>query len=807
MAQLWQDLRRAVRNLRRSPGFTLAALISLALGIGANMATFSIVNALLLRPTGVAEPWRLVLVTGQMPGVSSLRFSGFDFEEMKRARLPLLPYARSHWPVSLRGRQSPEVGLAVVVSGSYFEALGVRPAVGRVFDAAEQAAVAVISDRLWRAQFGGDPRAVGQLVWINKRPYTVIGVASPGFTGELAFMPIDAWVPLSMLGGIAPFPAEAGDRRARLFDIGGRLEEEATASQARSALNAFCVEQGKRFPDTHRGVECSCETGSTVRFPMAGMGRGLKAFLAALSLVVGLLLLIACTNVAHLLMARSTARQGEIAIRMAMGSSRARVARLLLTESLLLGLAAGLAGMLVRLFVLDYLGGFKAPSPLPVALDLSMDWRVGAFTAGLALAAGIVFGLLPALRASRLELTGVLRDQAGSWHSGRKAGRTQSVLVTAQVALSLVLVAAAALTLRSLQNALSFDPGFDASRGILAKFNLAYGNYSPEGVRRFQEEALRRTRALPGVESVSLSLFPPLDFSANHAEVRVPGRENRNDGRTFVDLNIVAGGYFTAMGTRILDGRGIEDRDSGSEASVAVVNQTMAERYWPRTSPVGRFIFIGGRERRVVGVAANGKYFQLTEEPKPMAYVPLGKEALTYFSLHVRTAGPPEALAGTIARELRGLDPELPPVEVRTMREHLRLSQYPATIAGVSIGMFGALALAMALTGVYGVMAYSVRMRVHEIGIRVALGAGRREITALVMARGVRILAVGLAIGLAGSLAANRLLAGVLVGVRPHDPLVLGGVSVALAAALALACWVPARWAARLNTAESLRWE
>lgn len=807
MGYLWSDICRAVRNLRRSPGFALATLLSLSLGIGANMATFSIVNALLLRPTGVSDPARLVVVTGQMPGAESLRFSFFDFEELRRSGVPVLPYARSHWPVSLKGKLAPEVGLAAVVSGSYFSSLGASLALGRPFDSGELSPVAVISHRLWQSQFEADPGVIGKQVWINKRPFTVVGVAAPGFTGELAFMAIDAWAPLRMLDRIAPFPIDLLERTSRVVDIGARLQPGVTLAQARSALRIFCASLAERFPDSHSGISCSCDAGSSIRFPMPGMARGMRMFLVALSLVVGLLLLIACTNVAHLLMVRSTARQGEIAMRMALGSSRARIASHLLTESLLLGLVAGLGGMLVRLYVLDYLGAFKAPSPIPVALDLSVDWRVLAFTFGLAALTGILFGLLPALRASRLELAGVLREHPGAWQSSRGGNRAQTILVGTQVALSLVLVTAAALTLRSLGNALAFDPGFDVSHGVLAKFNLAYGNYSQQETLQFQQEALRRTRVLPGVASVGLSLFPPLDYSANQAQIGIPGYEARSDERLIVDLNFVSGDYFAAMGIPILRGRGIEDRDTAAAAGVAVVNQAMAGRFWPGVDPVGRTVFFDDREHRVIGVATDGKYFSLTEEPKSVLYVPMGRIALSYFSLHVRTNGPPESLVPKIAAELRLLDPDLPPVQVRTMRDHMKLSQYPATIAGISVGMFGVLALVMALTGVYGVMAYFVRMRVHEIGIRVALGAGDRDITRLVMAKGVRVLAIGLMVGLTASLVVNRLLAGVLVGVRPHDPLVLSGVSLVLAAALLLACYLPARKAVRLNPAASLRCE
>lgn len=807
MGYLLSDLGRAARNLRRSPGFTLAALLSLSLGIGANMATFSIVNALLLRPMGVSGPDRLVVVTGQMPAVDSLRFSGFDFDELRRSGVPLLPYARSHWPVSLKGALDPEVGLAAAVGGSYFQILGASLAQGRPFESMEPAPVVVISDRLWQSQFRASPGIVGKPLWINNTPFTIVGVAPSGFTGELAFMPVDAWVPLSMLNHVTPFPARIEDRTSRILDIGGRLLPGATLAQARSALQGFCASLAERYPDSHRGISCSCDAGSLIRFPMPGLGRGLTKFLAALSLVVGLLLLIACTNVAHLLMVRSTGRQGEIAVRLALGASRARIASYLLTESLLLGLAAGLAGMLVRLFVLDYLRAFKAPTPIPVFLDVSVDWRVLAFTFGLALVTGILFGLLPALRASRLELATVLREHTGAWHSSRGLIRAQAMLVATQVALSLVSVTAAALTLRSLRNALAFDPGFNVSHGVLAKFNLAYGGYSEHQTRQFQQEVLRRAKALPGVASAGLSLFPPLDFSANQAEIRIPGSAIHPGERLIVDLNFVSGGYFDAMGIPILHGRGIEERDETSPAMVAVVNQSMANRFWPGASPVGRTILFDGREHRVIGVAADGKYFSLTEDPKSLVYLPSGRLALNYFSLHVRTIGPPESLLPKLASELQRLDPRLPPVEVRTLREHMKLSQFPATIAGVSIGMFGVLALAMALTGVYGVMAYFVRMRVHEIGIRVALGASHRNIIWLVLAKGVRVLVIGLGAGLTASLVVNRLLAGVLVGVRPHDPLVLSGVSLALAAALLLACYLPARRAARLNTAASLRYE
>lgn len=813
MNSIWRNIRFAARSLRRSPGFTCAAVISLALGIAANTATFSIVNALLLRPMPVESPARLVAVHPKMGSAGFTRWSYPEFEDLRRSETPFSGvYARSHWPVSVAPAEGrPEVVLGFLVSAEYFDVLGVRAVLGRTFvageEGAEAAPVAVISHPLWTRMLASDPKAIGKTIRINSVPFTLVGVTPPRFRGELAGFASDVWVPVTQANSVIPVPVDLKNWSAHMLDVGARLRDGTTPEGARAALDGLAATFRDRDAERYRSVSFTVLQGSVTRFPIVDLGTNLRLFLAVLSGVVGVVLLIACSNVANLLLARAVSRRGELALRTALGAGRAHLAGQMVTESLMLSFIGGVVAILLAAWAIEGFSSIHAPSPIPVELDVRQDGRVFLFTFGLSLAAGVLFGAVPALRAHRNGVGEILHEAPGRIFGSRRATALQSGLVIGQVALSLVLVIASGLCIKSLRKTLVADPGFDVAKGLVAPMNLGYGRYTEAEGEAYRSRLLERVRSLPGVESVSISLFAPLSFSKTSSDLKVDGYQPKPGERLVVDHNVVGSGYFDALGIPILDGRAIDDRDGKESEPVAVINQTMARRYFGDKSPVGKAFLIGDQRTRIIGVSGDGKYFMLGERPTPYLYLPLTKYPTNYFSLHVRARGAPGALIPQVAAEIEKLDPNLPAPNVATLEAHMALAQYPSKIIGITVASFGVVALGLALVGVYGVMSYFVSRRTHEIGVREALGAGPVQILALVMRRGLLVAGAGLLIGLLASVGLTRLLSGLLYGVDPLDMGVFAGVAVALACAVLLACYVPVRAAMRVDAAAALRHE
>ncbi len=813
MTGIWQDLSYGFRTLRAHPGFTAAAMLSLALGIGANTAVYSLVNTLLLRPFPIRDPDRLVAIYSSREGIRYGRSSYPDYQDVRnRCDAFSGVLARFYWPVSVRRDGAPKVILANLVSANYFDVLGVKPLTGRTFLPEEGVegtahAVVVLSHNLWRGSLGGEPEILGSTLLINSHPFTVIGIGPESFRGEMIGFATDLWIPITMAERILPVHPSLQDRGSGWIDMMGLLRGGVRDTQAQSALDTLASNLEQEYAATNKRKTFAVVSGATARFPVVELGRGIIAFLGVLTGVVGITLLIACSNVANLLLARGAGRKREIAMRLAMGAGRPRVLRQLLTESLLLSILSGLAGLLVAMWAIELFALVHAPTPIPVALNVSLDYRVLAFTFLLSLLTGVIFGLAPAMRASRLDMRSALNEQSGQGTGGPSKFRLQACLVTGQIALSLVLFVFAGLCLRSLNAALTANPGFEIRNGLAIGLNLSYAGYDESKGRAFYPRLIERVEQIPGVRSASLALILPLSYMSNMDNVIPEGYVPRTGESLLVQDNAVGAQYFETLGIPILRGRGFSEQDRQDTAPVAVINETMARRFWRGTDPIDKNMAVAGVKVRIVGVVGDGKYFHLGEKQESFFYRPLTQIYSAFTTLLVKTEADPRQLIKPVRDVLENLDSNLPVSEVRTLEEHMQLSQYPARIAGLSVSCFGSLALALAIVGVYGVMSYSVRQRTREFGIRIALGASPGEIQGFVLRLGLKILLAGLAAGLVLALATTRLLSSLLFGVSALDPVVFAGVSAVLAIVVGLACYFPARWASKCDPAESIRCE
>jgi predicted permease len=808
-----QDLRYAFRTLVKNPGFAIVAILSLGLGIGANTTIFSFVNSLLLKPP-VADPEQLVEVwehnVTRGTGIgSNMQLSYPDYEYFRdhnRGLAEMAAFTGETSGVVWNRAGEGEMLRAAMVSGNFFSLLGVRPAVGRGFLPEEdrrgvEAPVIVLSHALWNQRLGADPAIVGKMLTLNGRGFTVVGVAPASFTGLMAGFAADFWTPIAMHGAISP-GLDLAERRQHWVIGVGKLRNGTTRTQAAADLAILGQQLATTFPDVNRNLAPSAMAVALVPSPFRTIAGGISAVLMA---VVGLVLLIACANVANLLLARAAGRRREIAVRFALGANRGRVVQQMLTESVVIAAIAGGLGLLLSLWAAPLLLSMK-PASLPVFLNVSPDARVLAFTIVASLLTGLAFGLAPALQQSRINQVESLRE--GSQQAGASRSRLRSALVIAQVTACVVLLVGASLCLRSLMNARSIDPGFAVDGGITASLNVQTFGYDESRGRAFYARLLERVRALPGVRSASLTDHLPLGQVMRMAAVEIPGNTTQPVG---IDLAIVAPGYFDAMGTPLVRGRDFTAQDDGQAPAVVVINQHMADRYWPGQDAVGQSITLVGREGRgtraqVIGVAKSGKYQSLGEDPKSFFYRPLLQEYEPGAQLIVRAEDQAQVL-GALRALIRELDPRMALVGLETLEQHMQLPLFPAQAAGALLGMFGALALALAVVGLYGVISYSVSQRAREIGVRMALGARSSDVFRLVFSQGLRLTTIGLGVGFAGALVVSRVLSSVLYGVSPMDPISFGAVAVLLTAVALLASYVPARWAVRVDPMRALRSE
>jgi predicted permease len=811
------DLRYALRQLRRSPGFTLVAVLSLALGLGINTTIFSVVSGLLLRPLAVAEPGRLAaLFTSDYSGPAYGASAHADYLDIRERSRSFEQLAAAFFePVNLAVGDVSDVTLAEVVSGSFFGVVG-RPAVqGRLLGPADDRAgappVVVLSEGLWRRRFGADPQLIGRIVTVGGQPFTVVGVAPEKFHGIMRGLRVDLWLPTAAYPVLRPGTDRLTSRGFRGSRLYGLLRPGVPLAAARAELATIAEGLTGAYPDAWSDVSGAGrrltvvdEAGLRVEPQLRG---GVLGGAALLLVLAGLVLLIACTNLTSLLLARAAARRREIAVRLSLGAGRGRLVRQLLTESLLLAGAGGVLAMIVALWGAELITRIPIPGPLPFALDFTPDLRVLAFALVVSVATGLLMGLAPALQASRPDLAAALRDDA----HGPVRSRLRGAIVVAQVAMSLVLLVAAGLFVRSLRNAGSIDPGFSTRNALLVTLDLDLVGYEDGRGRAFYRELRERLAALPGVEAVSLTTSVPLAaFGGSRRSLAVRGHAPAPGEEMEFHVASVGPGYFETMGVPLVRGRGFTEQDRPGAPGAVVVNESFARRFWPGQDPIGMEVGLMGEDgpwSTVVGLARDGKYVSRGEEPKPFWYIPFEQEYRPAATLIVRTAGDPSALAGAARAAVRAIDAGVPVAELRTLRESLDGSLLPAKLAGLLLGAFGLLGLLLASIGLYGVVAFNVVQRTRELGIRMALGARASDVVALVVGYGARLLLVGLALGLVLALAFARFVRGFLYGLSPSDPVTYAGVALVLAAIALVASWLPARRAARVDPMIALREE
>jgi len=799
--------------LVKRPGLTAIAVVTLALGIGANTAIFSLVNTALLRPLPVDKPEQLVsLNTASVTGEAfpTLSYPNYrDFRDRNDVLEGLLCYRFS--PVSLSNNGVNERLWTYLASGNYFDLLGVKPAAGRFFTQEDDKApgahpVTVITYSCWQKRFGGSPDAVGKTVIINGRSFSVIGVAQPGFNGsEISYVP-EMWFPMMMLSQIEPGDDYLESRDSANFFVQGRLKPGVTYSQAEGALKSIAAQLASEYPNENENktIELSPPGlfGAFMRGPVLG-------FAGVLMAIVGLVLLLACTNLANLLLARATERRKEIAIRLAIGASRSRLIRQLLTESVLLAMMGGAIGFALAYWLVGAMTGLKPPIDIPLSTDLHIDYRVLLFTAAVSLVTGLIFGLLPALQATRPDLVPALKDETSI--GGYRRSWLRNGLVVFQVSLSLLLLICAGLVLRGLQRAQLLNPGFVPHHAIEMSFDLSLQGYDGPRSKEFKRNLLERVRSVPGVEYAGLSNFVPLSMNINNNSIFAEGApQERGANIPSAMTSRASPGLVAALGVDLLEGRDFTEWENENRQREAVINETFARRFWPGQSAIGkRFSFDGaaGPWIDVVGVMRDGKYFSLGEDPTPFVYVSLRPESGSFLTMIVRTASEPQSVIGALRSEFQQLDANLPVYSVRTLTEHMALPLFPARVAAMLLGSFGLLALMLAAIGIFGVMSYAVSQRTREIGIRMALGASAGAILQLVVGQGLKLIVIGMGIGLAAAFAGTRLMSALLYGVSATDSITFAGIALLLILVALLACYLPARRATKVDPMVALRYE
>jgi len=819
LEDLARDARYAIQGLKRRPGFAFTTVLTLALGISATTVVFSAVDALFLRRLPVQAPDRLFVISEQWKnGVPSTD-----------AATPVYPY--QHYMDLAEASQSIFSDVAAtsltvssvrlngyatdltawVVSSNYFNTLGVHPALGRFFAHADERTAgappeAVISEELWQRQFNSDPAIIGRTLFADSRALTIVGVAPPEFRGTLEGVLGDLWLPAGVMRNGASAPGDSA--RQRLDDpfvmVFGRLRPGVTPQRAQAALTAI----GQHLPPA--AAQRSARIRSIQLDPLSGMPAMMRGsitiFMATLMATAAFVLLIALANVAGMLLARGTYRTREFAMRLALGASRGRLTRQLLTETVILcGLGAA-GGILLARAVFAAMPGMIPPVPVHVAFDIRLDPVVLAFTTAIAVVSGVLAGLTPALNATRVDVLSGLRGSPQG-QSGKVSG-TRDVFVVAQLALSVVLLVAAGLFTRALDRGLRVNTGFDAHAVVAARVDLESHTYDDAHARAFFAQLLARLRARPEIADASLGWWTPLSNNNNGERVYLPG-EQAPDGKSIgLGYGVVDADYLHMMRTPMVLGRGLLATDDQGAPPVLVINQTAAHKLWPGESPIGQFIKLGNVEREVVGVARDGKYRSLDEEPTAYAFIPyLQRFNTRHYTIYARARGDSSTVVLAMRQELAALDPNVALEAPGPLSGQLAFYLFPQQMGAIVIGIFGCVGLLLALVGIYGVISYHVGQRLREFGIRLALGAGRGGLIALVLGRGAKLIGVGVAVGAALGLMLGFAARSFLYGVDAYDPLTFVGVSVALAAVALVATYLPARRAATVDPMYSLRME
>jgi len=817
MDALWQDVRLGLRALLKSPLFTAAVVLTLGLGIGANAAVFSIVNRLLLRPLPVRDPGALQVLTVAHEGNQSPHnVSWLDYVDYKANPVfgDLAAYDIGF--VGLSTDQRAERIAVSYVTSNFFSMLGLTPAVGRLLQPSEGSQpgadpVIVLGHSYWRRRFNDDPTVAGRRVIVNGQPYTIAGVVPEDFQGVYALVEFDAYIPLTMLP-TDQYRDMIAKRDQHALHVIGRLAPAVTRAQAQAAIDVQASQLEAKYPDTNKSVHARVIPERQAR-PEANNADAMPAVAGIFLVLVGLVLLVACVNVINLLMVRATVRQRELAVRAALGAARRRLIQQLLTESLLLALLGGIAGAILGRWAIGLLSQIQMPGDLPFRFDFSFDWRVFGYIAAVAVTAGVVVGILPALRASKTELNAILREGGRGSSEGGNRQHVRSLLVVGQVAVSLVLLVAAGLFVRSAMNATTVDLGFDPAHVMNASVDVSQQGYNVARGRTFFDELLRRAKQLPGVESASLAYSVPLGYYNVSAYLEIEGQPQTDKARRpFGGYNVVSPEYQQTMRMRMMKGRFIGTDDNERSRLVGVINEDMATRFWASQDPIGRRFRspeLGNQWLEVVGVVHDGKPVGLFSDPQPYFYVPLAQQYRSLRVLQLRTAGDPTALASAVQREIRVLDPDLPVFDVTTMQRMLDgpngfLLLRMGALFGGTMGFLG---LALALVGIYGVVSYAASQRTQEIGVRMALGAARADILRLVLGRGLLLVGIGVVVGLVAAAAVSRMVSSLLFGISAVDPVTFVVVPLLLASMALLASYLPAVRATRIDPAAALRGE
>jgi predicted permease len=827
--EMFQDLRFGARMLLKQKGFTAVAVLSLALGIGANTAIFSLADALLWRALPGTHNDRLfALVRGDGSGPTFSYPDYVDYRGRNRVSAGLAAYEGVTFAYG-NGDHS-RVVMGELVTSNFFEVLGAPMAQGRAFLPEEDRApganpVVVVSHDFWQRGFGGDPQLIGKTAMFNNHSFTVVGVAAEGFAGASIPSRADVWVPMMMRAAVKPNEAPLlNDRQAETLWAIGQLKTGVTRAQAEAELETINRQLQQAYPAPNRFNLDAATFQQSRRLTLAPArgtllhgARQMATLGTTLATVVaGIVLLIACANVANLLLARAATRRREIAIRLAVGAGRLRLIRQLLTESLLLALLAAAAGLLLAFWINQLLMSVQPPFPPPMEFraDLRLDWRALGFTLLLSMLTGVIFGLAPAWAATRPDVVPALKDDTGTGDSRRRFS-SRNLLVVAQVALSLVLLIGAGLFIRSLRHAQAIDPGFDTDNGLVMTLDLGLQGYGEERGRQFYQQLVERLAATPGVRSVTVADYLPLGFFGSLGQLSIEGQPPPTDGPPIMAMRQSVGlRYFETTGTPLLRGRDFTARDTASSERVVIVNETLARRHWPNLKDIGEVI---GRRIRIgdppapwnviVGVAGDCKYLGLEEEKWDGVWEPLAQNYAPSFQALARTATKTPNVAAAFRREVAALDPNLPIQNITTLRDQVGLHLWSARMIAGLMTALGGLGLLLAAVGLYGVMSYAVARRTREIGIRMALGAQARDMLKMIIGQGLRLTLAGVAIGLAGALALARMVANLLYGVSARDPITFVVVPLALAAVAWLACYVPARRATKVDPLVALRRE
>jgi predicted permease len=809
MWTLWQDLKYGLRVLAKAPGFAAIAIATLALGIGANTAIFSVVDAVLLRPLPYSHPVQLVGLFEARPakGIASAGVPYLDLEDWSGQNQVFSEMAgiTAH-DLTLTGRGEPTVVRTVSSTSQLFSLLGAKPLLGRAFhpgdDKRGAAPVAILSENLWRTRLGADPKIIGGSVTLDHRPFTVIGVMPASFRSPYFSESREVWIPVIQDPLFGPWTAQ---RKLRFLRVLGRLKPGVSIEQARAEMNAISARLGQEFP---------VDAGWTARVvPLDSMivGKARAALLVLLG-AVGLVLLIACANIANLLLARATTRAKEMGIRIALGAGRARIVRQLLTESAVLGLLGGVAGILLAYLGVQGLLSF-VPAGLPDLRAIQVDGRVLAFALLLSILASFAFGLAPALFAADADLRTSLKEGGGRSGDGGGRRRARSLLAAAEIAIAMVLLVGAGLLLHSFIALTSVRPGFDTRNVLKADVSLPRYEYStPQQWTAFSNQLMTRLHAQPGLQNSSLAVPLPLAQQQIGFAFKIEGAPPPSGTPDTAYYVSVSPDYFHVMEIPLLSGRVFSPEDSFTAPRVAIISQAMARRYFPHQNPVGRHLVFGfppdtNVSREIVGVVGDIRNVALNEQPQPMMYVPFAQAPFWGGSVVVKSALSPASVLAAIREQVRRIDPDLPVTDFESLSYAVETSVAQPRFRTLLLGLFGLMALVLAAAGIFGVISYSVSRRTHEIGIRLALGASPRSIRRMVLGEGVKLAATGLGIGIVAAFALARLLRGELYGIGAMDPLTFTGAAVLLAGVALAACYLPARRAMRVEPVVALRQE